>query len=300
MLGSMHLPHRRRHAVSTLLALLLAVESVAAVSAAAATTQSARDAGAHALPAETPDTRVLAAAGTRDRTWEPGLAQPATQAELAVPDAPDYLRPRLAAAASDAPAAEPEATPTPVATPAATPQPVATPTPRPAATPTPGPVAKPTPKPPTAQPVAPPQPTAPPAPAPAAYTGSNRLWIPSLGITRPVSFFPCDRATAPDNYVYLWGCAGSNNVYLLGHASGVFRPLNSAYASGRLKVGLKAVYADAAGSVHTYAVQFWRLVRPDGDVGWAYEAQATPSMTLQTCVGANSEYRLVVRLVQVD
>jgi sortase (surface protein transpeptidase) len=96
--------------------------------------------------------------------------------------------------------------------------------------------------------------------------------------------------------VYRWGCAGSNNVYLMGHAWGVMRPLHDAYVSGRLKKGMQVIYADANGRVTRYKVSFWKVVSPVG-AGWAFAAQASPSMTLQTCVGKNSQYRLVVRLV---
>ncbi len=133
--------------------------------------------------------------------------------------------------------------------------------------------------------------------APAAYRGRNHVWIPALGVSRSVSWFACSRSTALAHVVYRWGCAGSNNVYLMGHASSVFRPLHDAYLSGRLRKGMKVIYADANGRVRTYAVTFWKVVKPDGDVGWAYAAQSRPSLTLQTCVGANSTHRLVVRLV---
>ena len=112
-------------------------------------------------------------------------------------------------------------------------------------------------------------------------------------------WFPCDRQRAPDNYMYRWGCAGSNNVYLMGHAWGVMKPLHDAYVSGRLREGMKAWYADSGGRVHVYAVRWWRLTRPTTDAAWAWAAQDVPSMTLQTCVGKNSEYRLMVRLVEV-
>ncbi len=135
--------------------------------------------------------------------------------------------------------------------------------------------------------------------APPARTGRNHVWIPSLGISRSVSWFPCDRKRPPDNYVYRWGCAGSNNVYLLGHAYSVFKPLHDAYARGRLRVGLKAYYADAKGRVHTFKVKWWRVTAPTTAASWAWAAQGQPSMTLQTCVGRNSAYRLMVRLVQV-
>jgi hypothetical protein len=129
------------------------------------------------------------------------------------------------------------------------------------------------------------------------FAGRNHVWIPSLGISRSVSWFPCSRSTPPGNLVYRWGCAGRNNVYLFGHAYSVMKPLHDAYVSGRLRKGMAAWYADASGRVRRYVVSYWRVVRPDGDIGWAYAAQSRPSLTLQTCVGANSQYRLVVRLV---
>ena len=142
----------------------------------------------------------------------------------------------------------------------------------------------------------PPQPKPPrPAPAP-SYRGTNHVWIPSLGINRSVSSFSCSRTRPPDNYVYRWGCAGSNNVYLMGHAYGVFYALNAAYTSGRLHTGMRVIYADGAGRVQTYVVSFWRLASPVGS-SWAYAAQSRPSMTLQTCVGSMSQWRLIVRLV---
>jgi hypothetical protein len=130
----------------------------------------------------------------------------------------------------------------------------------------------------------------------AGYRGTNHVWIPSLGVSRPVSFFSCSSSAYPGNRVYRWGCGGTNNVYLFGHAASVFKPLHDAYVRGRLRAGMEVVYADSGGRITRYAVSWWKVVAPDGDVGWAYAAQARPSMTLQTCVGANSAFRLVVRL----
>jgi hypothetical protein len=130
----------------------------------------------------------------------------------------------------------------------------------------------------------------------AGYRGTNHVWIPSLGVNRPVSFFSCSSSAYPGTRVYRWGCGGTNNVYLFGHASSVFTPLHDAYVRGRLRAGMEVVYADGGGRITRYAVSWWKVVAPDGDVAWAYAAQSRPSMTLQTCVGANSAYRLVVRL----
>jgi len=132
------------------------------------------------------------------------------------------------------------------------------------------------------------------------FHGTDHLWIPALGIDKVTSGFACSRSQAPANYVYRWGCAGTNNVYLLGHAYGVFKALHDAYYNGRLKVGLIAVYANGSGTVHTYRVAWWRVVRPTTDAKWAWAPLASPGMTLQTCLGANSQYRLMVRLVRVS
>lgn len=129
-----------------------------------------------------------------------------------------------------------------------------------------------------------------------SYRGKNRMWIPALGVNRSVSFYSCSRRTALANVVYRWGCAGRNNVYLMGHAHSVFKALHDAYVRKRLKKGMQVIYADSSGRVTKYRVSFWKVVSPVG-AGWAFASQSRPSLTLQTCVGARSQYRLVVRLV---
>jgi hypothetical protein len=131
------------------------------------------------------------------------------------------------------------------------------------------------------------------------YRGRNHVWIPALGISRSISWFPCSRSRPPDNYMYRWGCAGSNNVYLMGHAYSVMKPLHDAYVNGRLRTGMRAVYADARGKIHVFSVRWWKVVRPTTAASWAWASQKVSSMTLQTCVGKNSAYRLMVRLTEV-
>ena len=63
--------------------------------------------------------------------------------------------------------------------------------------------------------------------------------------------------------------------------------------------GMKVIYADGGGHVHTYSVIWWRVTAPTTAASWAWASLPRPSMTLQTCVGADSQYRLMVRLVQV-
>ena len=132
-----------------------------------------------------------------------------------------------------------------------------------------------------------------------SISGRNHFWFPALGISRPVQLFQCSRRRAPDNVVYRWVCAGRNNVYILGHAWGVLKPLHDAYAAGRLHVGMVAMYADGSGRIRSYRVTEWRVVDPVNS-NWAIADQSVPSMTLQTCVGPNGRYRLNVRLVAVD
>lgn len=131
----------------------------------------------------------------------------------------------------------------------------------------------------------------------ANFKGRNHMWIPALGINRSVTSFACSSQAYPGNRVYRWGCAGGNNVYLFGHAHSVFKPLHDAYVSGRLRKGMSVYYAGSDGVVHRYVVRWWKVTTPDKGA-WAYAGQSRPSMTLQTCVGAKSQFRLVVRLVR--
>lgn len=128
------------------------------------------------------------------------------------------------------------------------------------------------------------------------YAGTNHLWIPSLGISHSVASFACTRSAPPTAGVYRWGCAGHNNAYLFGHAWSTLKPLHDAYVAGRLHTGMVAYYADGSGRVRAYRVTQIKVVTPD-QVAWAIAAQSTPSLTLQTCVGSRSQYRLLVRLV---
>jgi sortase (surface protein transpeptidase) len=130
------------------------------------------------------------------------------------------------------------------------------------------------------------------------FKGRNHVWIPALGVDRSVSSFACTSNTYPGDRVYRWGCAGGNNVYLFGHAHSVFKPLHDAYVRGRLTKGMKVHYADDSGRVNTYAVSWWKVTTPDKSA-WAYAGQSSPSLTLQTCVGSRSQYRLIVRLLKV-
>jgi sortase (surface protein transpeptidase) len=221
---------------------------------------------------------TVMAAGSSPAPSGPGPTQPVTMQEPAVPS--------TVAAASSASFGQ-DYSRRRGAPPAA---PVAAPKPAPAKT-----TPKMQPKP--AGAAAPPKPVS--RPAKPVYKGRNHLWIPALGVNRSVGWYPCGAAKAPGLGVYRWGCAGANNVYLLAHAYAAFRSLHDAYVSGRLRKGMRVIYADASAHVRTYVVMWWRLTTPDNG-GFAYAAQSRPSMTLQTCVGARSQYRLIVRLVAIN
>jgi hypothetical protein len=302
----------RRRTLSTALALVLALESITVVTVAAGVALSPRSA-THPLPAASPAGEVLAQTGTASRASEPAAA-PAVAPAPVGREPLDVVHSRAASAPSAGAGAPGAGAGRPAEAVSGS---SATSAPAKAASAAKGAPAKATQG--TTRKSRPAQAmgstsstaksvastagtagtSAPSTPASApSYSGQNHVWIPALGINQPVSFFSCDRAAAPDNYVYRWGCAGSNNVYLLGHASGVFRALHDSYLNGRLQVGMRVYYADDSGTTHLYTVQWWKLTRPTTDASWAWASQEAPSMTLQTCMGANSQYRLMVRLVQ--
>ena len=134
---------------------------------------------------------------------------------------------------------------------------------------------------------------------PTVYAGRNHFWFPALGINQAVYGYPCDSSAAPGPMVYRWGCAGTNNVYLLAHAGGKFQPVHDAYVDGRLKAGMLAIYADGAGHVHYYRLEWVKVTAPLASSHWAWDPQPVSSLTLQTCLGAQSQWRIFVRFLEV-
>ena len=138
-------------------------------------------------------------------------------------------------------------------------------------------------------------------PTTVAYHGTYHLWIPALGLSHQIYDWGCNGGLIPNRVEY-WGCPPKSNLYLLGHAWGVFKPVHDGYHSGALHVGLTAWYADKAGVTHRYKVSWIRHVA-NSDYGswsqWAMAATSNKVITLQTCDGATSAYRILVRLVPV-
>ena len=137
--------------------------------------------------------------------------------------------------------------------------------------------------------------------ADAAMAGPGLQFLyPAAGVVQTVHQFGCNGGVLP-NLVERWSCAGKNNNYLLGHAWGVFKPLHDAYAAGKLRVGQVAWFRIGE-RTRAYAVTWIRVV-PKTYVwhglpgsAWAWNATARPSITLQTCWGTSSNYRVIIRL----
>ena len=265
----MEIPTRRRRALSTVLALFLAIESVSAVTAVAVTPRGA--VGGQAAPAAETARGARLAATVAPKVITPAASKTIAPAIRRTLDAPDAVR--TGPARTEAPAIRAR-TLSPKAVLAMS-KPKSRSSSSADSSGGSGTVRA------------------------GSLKGRNHFWFPAVGINRSVSSYACSRNTPLANIVYRWGCGGRNNVYIMGHAYGVMKPLHNAYVSGRLKVGMKAYYADSRGKVHTYKVRWWKLTRPTTSASWAWASQSVPSMTLQTCVGSNSEYRLMVRLVEV-
>lgn len=109
--------------------------------------------------------------------------------------------------------------------------------------------------------------------------------------------------------IYRWGCAGERNRYLMGHAYAAFEELHDFVRARGVRAGTRALVGKivylrtGTGRVLRYRVT-WARVEPVGYWGrtgehWAWNATAVPSLTFQTCYGARSEYRLIVRAERV-
>jgi hypothetical protein len=248
----------------------------------------------------------------------PGPDATATPRPTDAPDPTDRpdptATPRVTPAPTDAP--DPTASPTPKPTASPTPKPTASPTPKPTASPTPKPTASPTPKPtasptpkPTASPT--PRPTASPTPAPTAppqanYTGRSHFWFPALNIDTDWGWYGCDYG-GPDALpggIWRWGCGPQNNIYLLSHAWSTFKKIKTAYHNGTLQVGQNVWWSNAQGDVTKFEIRWIRRVTAEylnaTASEWALNDSPTPIMTLQTCDGADDQFRIIVRLVPAN
>jgi len=142
-----------------------------------------------------------------------------------------------------------------------------------------------------------------PEPPPPLLARVATFRFPAIDLNRPVYRWGCRGGSLP-NLVVRWDCAGANNTYLLGHAWGVFAPLHDARQAGSLRIGQHADLTDSTGHTRRYELAWFRIVPRTyywhglpGD-RWAWNATSRPAITLQTCWGATSAYRLIVRFYE--
>ena len=195
------------------------------------------------------------------------------------PGAPAPLPAASVAAATPTPIAPPSLVPTPTTTPFAATLPASV------ATPVIAPVGSAVPV--KAAPVGP------------ALVGHDHLWIPSLKLSQKVYTWGCAFGVLPPR-VYIWTCAGNNDLYLFGHNNSVFLPIKAYYAAHhRMPAGATLSYANHAGVVTTYRVAWIKVVLNSSltgsNSGIVYDDLATPSVTTHTCYGSADQYRLIIR-----
>ena len=141
------------------------------------------------------------------------------------------------------------------------------------------------------------------APVNASLRRLGTLRVPGIGLYAPVYYWGCGNAVVP-NLALRWGCVGSNNKFIVGHAYGVFHAYYLAYARHRLTTGLVATFTDTAGHATRYRLSWVRLVPKSyvwrGLTGerWAWNNTSTPTLTLQTCWGSTNAYRIVTRFTR--
>jgi hypothetical protein len=217
--------------------------------------------------------------------------------------APEYLEPIL-------PLPDPTQRP-----PLAGQQPSLSPTPEPTRQPKPksrpsdrnAPSADATPEP-TPRPKPTPDPT--PKPKPPAednYAGTSRFWYPALNIESRWRWYGCEYGGNPSGLgtgIYRWGCNPKSNIYLMSHAWSSFKALKRGYHSGAMREGQTVWYANQKGNTSKWRVKWIKRVTDDyldaTHSEWATVGSKSPIMTLQTCDGANDQYRIIVRLVPDD
>lgn len=150
--------------------------------------------------------------------------------------------------------------------------------------------------------------------AAAALASGGSLRFPGLGASGRETMggtiynWGCRGGTIGES-IYRWGCAGRGNRYLMGHAYASFEPLHDFVAARGVTAGTRAlvgklVYVRTAIGTLRYRVTWARVasVSSWGATGdtWAWNATSEPSLTFQTCYGARSQYRIIVRAVLTD
>ncbi len=148
-----------------------------------------------------------------------------------------------------------------------------------------------------------------------ALSSAGSLRFPGLGrsgaetMSGPIFSWGC-RGGELGAQIYRWGCAGDRNRYLMGHAYAGFEELHDFVAARgvaagtRALVGMPVYLRTATGRPVLLRVTWARVASVTywGRTGerWAWNETDVPSITFQTCYGARSEDRLIVRAERVD
>jgi hypothetical protein len=130
-------------------------------------------------------------------------------------------------------------------------------------------------------------------------------------ISGPVYGFGCGEGGGRTLHrsIYRWGCSEPGNRYLLGHAHASFKPLHDfmqahggSQAVKRL-IGKIATWDPTRGPKVRYRVVWARVVGLAYFTRtfdhWASNATTRDSLTMQTCYGDASQYRIIVRLERI-
>jgi hypothetical protein len=134
---------------------------------------------------------------------------------------------------------------------------------------------------------------------------------PNLNKPTQIKDWACGEGLLPNAIdIFSSGCAGTNNIFLMGHAYGVFWQLRYAYNHSLLKDRAIAYYTDGSGEEHAYQLDWVdHPTEAEAGKGSSWAATPTPVITLYTCddytqtangkdtVLARDAYRIVVRLV---
>ena len=134
----------------------------------------------------------------------------------------------------------------------------------------------------------------------AVLAGTNHFWFPALGISNKVHTFNCAGPYTIPSGIWHFGCNGPHNIYLMAHGWSDFKALRVAYRNGTLAKGMSAYCAGPDGTVLRYKVAWVRHVPVDefNASYWEWAINDVTAVTLQTCDGAHSEYRIIVRLLR--
>jgi len=129
-------------------------------------------------------------------------------------------------------------------------------------------------------------------------TKVGHLDVPALGISRDVYEWGCRTGTLP-NQVYHWACAGQGNIFLLGHAASVFKPIYEARRHGTLTLGMRLYWTSKTGVRSSFRLTRIAVVRLSNIYSashyWIFNGASPAVVTLVTCYGYHDSKRIVAR-----